>query len=114
MINYLMYAFVVIAAFIVAVFGIQKVNSIPTGKEIETLKEWLKYAVTAAEQALGSGTGQLKLRYVYDLFVDKFPWLAKAISFSRFSEYVDEALVWMRGQLESNTAIAEIVNGEDE
>ena len=37
------------------------------------VKEWLLWAVTQAEQYLGSGTGALKLRYVYDLAVEAFP-----------------------------------------
>lgn len=74
-------------------------------QKIEALKEWLKYAVTYAEKLLGSGTGQLKLRQVYDMAIDQFPWVAKFISFELFSEYVDEALIWMRDQLERNAQI---------
>ncbi|MFR6482019.1 MAG: hypothetical protein ACLUPD_10785 [Anaerotignum faecicola] len=43
----------------------------------EKVKEWLLLAVTEAEKELGSGTGQLKLRYVYDLFLRRFPAVAK-------------------------------------
>ena len=31
-------------------------------KERKNMKNWLLYAVAAAEKALGSGTGELKLR----------------------------------------------------
>lgn len=69
-----------------------------TGK----VKEWLKYAVTLSEKELGTGTGQLKLRQVYDWFCIVFPVFSKILPFSIFSKMVDDALEWMRIQLESN------------
>lgn len=42
--------------------------------------EWLKYAVSMAEKELGKDTGQLKLRRVYDWFIEKFPKLSSEIS----------------------------------
>jgi hypothetical protein len=85
---------------------------IKAGKEatLETMKEWLIYATTLAEKELGSGTGVLKLRYVYDMFLTKFPLFSKLISFETFSEFVDNALVNMRNILEVNSAIDEYVN----
>lgn len=85
----------------------------PCQTKFAAVKEWLKYAVTLAEQELGSGTGQLKLRYVYEWFLEKFKWLAAFISFDTFSELVDEALEWMNNQLESNTAFANFVSGDE-
>ena len=81
----------------------------PRPQQIEALKEWLKYAVAMAEKDLGSGTGQLKLRQVYDAFVTKFGWLAKLISFETFSKYVDDALRWLDGQLDNNESIYKII-----
>lgn len=78
---------------------------LPSNKKIEAVKEWLKLAVVEAEKTLGSQTGQLKLRFVYDLFVQRFPEVAKFISFDTFSVWVDEALDWMKNQLESNDAV---------
>ena len=75
-------------------------------------KEWLKWAVLQAEKALGSGTGQAKLRMVYDLFVEQFPWFATFISFTTFSSWVDEALVWLKDQMNCNTDIHTLVKGE--
>lgn len=72
-------------------------------------KEWLKYAVVMAEKELGSGTGQLKLRFVYDMFVEKFPAFASILPFAIFSKWVDLALEWMRTQLEQNENIKKIV-----
>lgn len=84
----------------------------PREEQIDQLKEWLLYAVVEAERVLGGGTGQLKLRFVYDMFVERFPWLAKVISFDWFSELVDDALEQMRGMLASNKAIKAIVEGD--
>lgn len=75
----------------------------PTTEQISKVKEWLLYAVTAAEKELGSGTGQIKLRYVYDMFIAKFPYLVKVIPFETFSLLVDEALDKFRGMLDTNT-----------
>lgn len=75
------------------------------------VKEWLKYAVTMAEKELGSGTGQLKLREVYDWFLEMFPVFGKIVPFSIFSKWVDLALEWMREQLKNNDNISVFVNG---
>ena len=72
----------------------------------------LLYAVTKAEKELGGGTGQIKLRYVYDMFVARFAWLARVISFEAFSMMVDEALERMKKMLESNKAMQTLVSGE--
>ena len=85
----------------------------PKEEQIEKVREWLLVAVTFAEQKYGSSTGQLKLRYVYDLFIQRFPAIAKVISFDFFSDLVDEALKEMRKMLENNKAIKAIVEGEE-
>ena len=98
-----------LAVFVVKV--VQFVRS-PSDKQIENLKEWLKLAVTEAEAALGSGTGQLKLRDVYDMAVEKFPWVGEFVTFETFSTWVDEALEWMNNQLQSNENVkAYVVDG---
>ena len=66
-----------IAVIIAIVVAVKKFLGLPTEQQLENLKEWLKWAVTQAEKELGSGTGQLKLRMVYDMAVEKFPWLLK-------------------------------------
>ena len=83
----------------------------PTEKQLESIKEWLLWATTEAEKRFGSGTGKLKLRYVYDLFAETFPWLAKIISFETFSKLVDSALGDMNNLLASNNAVQLYVNG---
>lgn len=74
------------------------------------VKEWLLWAVTQAEQYLGSGTGALKLRYVYDLAVEAFPPIKYLVSFSVFSLWVDGALELMREQIKNNPHIKNFVN----
>ena len=81
-------------------------------------KNWLVWAVSEAETALGSGTGQLKLRLVYDMAVERFPIVAKIMPFSMFSKMVDAALKIMNEMIKSNSAIAETITnkieGEDD
>ena len=101
-------AIAVVTAIVVAV---KKFLGLPTEQQLDNLKEWLKWAVTQAEKELGSGTGQLKLRMVYDMAVEKFPWLLKVVPFEEFSMWVDEALIWLNKQLESNKAIIDRVKG---
>ena len=82
----------------------------PSDKQLNKVREWLLYAVTKAEKELGGGTGQIKLRYVYDMFVARFTWLARVISFEAFSMMVDEALERMKKMLESNKAMQTLVS----
>ena len=77
-------------------------------------KNWLVWAVSEAEAVLGSKTGQLKLRYVYDLAVVRFPIMAKVIPFAIFSKLVDAALDVMRDMIENNTSIAEAITKQIE
>ena len=79
-----------------------KFSKEPTEAKIDMIKEWLLYAVTMAEKELGGGTGQIKLRYVWDMFIKTFPALAPLISFDLFKALVDEALEEMRHLLETN------------
>ena len=72
-------------------------------------KNWLVWAVTEAETIFGSGTGQLKLRYAYELAIKRFPTIAKFIPFSLFAKLVDEALVIMRKMIENNGKIADAI-----
>lgn len=81
----------------------------PTTEQLTKVKEWLLYAVTKAEKELGSGTGQIKLRYVYDMFVAKFPFLVQVVAFDQFSVLVDESLDKFRVMLNTNTAVKEYV-----
>lgn len=107
------FLFVALAA-VVAVGGyaVYAFVKMPSDKQMEKVREWLLYAVTKAEQKLGGGTGKIKLRYVYDMFVTRFAWIAKVIPFEVFSDMVDDALEEMREMLEQNKAVQELVNGK--
>ena len=101
-----------VALIVVAGFAVYRFVGLPTKALVAKIKEWLKYAVTMAEKEFGGKTGQLKLRMVYDMFVSKFPSVAKLISFDTFASWVDDALEWMNKQLEANKAIETVVKGE--
>ena len=101
-----------LAIIVVAVVAIINYFNLPTETQIKKVKEWLVYACMEAEKALGGQTGQLKLRMVYDMFLNKFEWLAKVISFEQFSKMVDEALERFKKMLESNVAVKKIVGGQ--
>ena len=85
--------------------------NLPGEAQLTKVREWLLWAVTGAEKELGGGTGKLKLRQVYDLFVTRFSWLARIISFDLFSAMVDDALEDMREMLKNNKAVKELVEG---
>ncbi len=82
-------------------------------KQIEMVMEWLLLAVIEAEKLLGDGTGQVKLRYVYNMFIDKFKYLAMIITFDQFSGLVDIALDKMREMLKNNEKVRNYVGGEN-
>ena len=56
------------------------------------------------------GAGQ-RHRQAYDLFIQRFPALAMAVSFDTFSLWVDEALEEMRKLLKENKTVRELVKG---
>lgn len=99
----------ILAAVGVAVY---RYFNLPSETQLAKVREWLLWAVTEAEKKLGGGTGRLKLRQVYDLFVTRFPWLARIVPFDLFSSLVDDALEDMRDMLKTNQAVKAHVNGE--
>ena len=104
--------YLALTAVVMVVMAVVLVGSfvkLPTKEQIAKIKEWLLYAVTEAEKELAGGTGQLKLRQVYDLFVQRFPAVAAVVSFDTFSLWVDEALGQMRELLAKNEHAAAYV-----
>lgn len=87
-----------------------KFLKMPTDKQIKNIKEWLLFAVIKAEKEFGEKTGVAKLRFVYDLAITKFPFVASVISFETFKIWVDDALDEMKKILKENTAIEKFVN----
>jgi hypothetical protein len=100
---------ITLATIVVVIYFIRNFLSISSDEQIQKVKEWLLYAVAAAEKELGAGTGQLKLAYVYDKFITKFSFLVSTISFEKFSEMVDEVLEQFKEILESNENIEDYI-----
>lgn len=93
--------------------GVYVFINYPTSTKMEKVKEWLLFAVEKAEEEFGSSTGQLKLRYVYNLFITRFPGLSKLISFETFSMLVDEALKKFKEMLIENKNLQKRVYGRE-
>ncbi len=102
--------FAAVVCLVVAVIAVAKFIKTPRPEQLAKVKEWLLLAVMEAEKKFGEDTGVLKLRFVYDLFVTKFPWIAKILSFDKFAALVDEALDEMRNMLDSNKNIEALLN----
>lgn len=83
-------------------------------KDKKNAQKWLLYAVTEAEKEFGSKTGVLKLRFVYNWFLEAYPLLSKLITFENFSQMVDKALEEMRHLINTNMAIFQYVGGYEE
>lgn len=79
----------------------------------KNIKEWLLYAVIKAEKELGSKTGKIKLRQVYDEFIRTFPVLSKFIKFDYFSSLVDLSLIEMKKLLNTNIQCNLYVKGDN-
>ena len=103
----------VVAVIAVAAVGVYKFYKLPTSKQIEKIENWLLYACIESEKALGSGTGNIKLRMVYDGFISKFKFLSTILSFEQFSTLVDEALKQMKELLETNDSVKNYIKGAD-
>lgn len=102
--------FIILICGIAAAAAIYSFIKMSKEQKIKNIKQWLKWAVVEAERQLGSGTGQLKLRLVYNTAINKFPWIVSFVTFETFSDWVDKALEWMNDQLESNEAIKNYIN----
>lgn len=109
--------FLIVAGIAVLVFLVwqgYKLYKKPSAEQIKQIKTWLLFAVMKAENVLGSKTGQLKLLYVYDLFVKQFPVVSKFIPFTVFSTFVEEALIEMKRLMNSNNEIKFVVENKEE
>ena len=102
-----------IAILVVVIYSIYMFIKKPRGQQLTKVQEWLLWAVTKAEKELGGGTGQLKLRYVYDNFVGRFPKIASLISFEAFSLMVDNALAKFNNILASNKKVQNYVGKQE-
>lgn len=95
--------------------AVYKFAGLPTEKQVEKIKEWLIWACIEAERELQSGTGQLKLREVWNMFcaVPAFGVVAKWITFDTFSGWVKDALVQAKEMLIKNGSLATYVYGDN-
>lgn len=84
-------------------------KKLPIQERETKIKAWLLYAVSIAEKNLGSGTGQLKLALVYDMFLSKFPFASRIISFTIFTQLVDKALGKMKEMIDGNKKIEAVI-----
>lgn len=73
-------------------------------KHPQKIKEWLVFACAKAELSLGSGTGMLKLRLVYDMFISQFPIFSKLVSFATFQAWTEEALITFKEWIKNNNS----------
>ena len=101
--------FAIVVALAVAGYTMYKFYHLPSSTQLAKVKEWLIFACMEAEKELGSGTGQLKLRMVYDMFLTKFSWLSKYITFEKFSGLVDDSLTKFKNMLGSNDSVKKLV-----
>lgn len=112
--NYWYILVAILAVIVVAGIVIYNFVKMPRNEQLSKVWEWLLWAVTEAEHELGSGTGQLKLRLVYDMFIGKFPSIAKILTFQSFSDMVDQALKRMETLIETNQQVAKYVGRTEE
>ena len=112
-INYWYIILIIIAAILVGGYMIYNFIKMPSGEQMKKVKEWLLYAVAEAEKELGGGTGEIKLRYVYDMFITKFLYLSKIITFEAFSSLVDEVLEEFKEMLKTNNNLDDYINGDN-
>lgn len=104
------YVFLCLCAMIA--YGADKVfhfSERPSKIEQNSMLEFLKKAVVDAEIEYGRGTGELKLRAVYSMVVNKYHWVALFVPFETFKKMVDEAIDWMNDQIVTNGYIQDYI-----
>ena len=111
-VNYWWVLVIAVAVIVVGGYTLYVFIKMPKSSQIAKVKEWLLYAVAQAEKELGGGTGQLKLGYVYDMFIAKFSYLVQVISFEYFSDLVDEVLDKFKDILSANKAVQMYIESE--
>lgn len=109
MINDIILALVIVAIICILIAWFLKLGK---EKQLKVITEWLLLAVIKAEKELGDGTGQVKLRFVYDLFIDKFRFASMFISFNQFSALVDSALVIMKEMISNNDQVKNYISNK--
>ena len=118
MINFLadnwFYLIILIAIIVIIARLVYQFFKDPSSVDLSKVQEWLLWAVMQAEKQLGGGTGQLKLRYVYDMFIARFPAISKVLTFEAFSIMVDIALAKLNEMLQNNKKVQAYVYGVEQ
>lgn len=109
MVNDIILALIIIAAICLFIVWFLKLGK---ERQLKVITEWLLLAVIKAERELGDGTGQVKLRFVYDLFIDKFRFASMFISFNQFSILVDSALEVMKEMISNNDQVKNYISNK--
>lgn len=109
MVNDIIIALIIIAAICLFIVWFLKLGK---ERQLKVITEWLLLAVIKAEKELGDGTGQVKLRFVYDLFIDKFKFASMFISFNQFSILVDSALEVMKEMISNNDQVRNYISNK--
>lgn len=78
------------------------------------IKEWMLWAVSKAEIYLGTGTGKIKLRFVYDMFISRFKFISVFMTFDRFSKMVDSALDSLKELMDKDIDVELLVRKDNE
>ena len=102
------------AIFVVIMEVVRVVSAIKTNTKednLKMIKSWLLSIIVNAEKVYGGKTGKVKLSYVYGLFIEKFPKLAKIITFETFSALVDEVLKINENFIENTGTTVNLGNG---
>lgn len=100
------------AVILVGYTAVAKFLALPRKDQEEKIAAFLLHAVTMAEKEFGSGTGRLKLSFVYNAFLEKFGWLALICPYEKFAALVEEVLKEARVLWEQNANIKQIVQGD--
>lgn len=110
------YIYIGILALVIAcIWLVYRFFCLPTEKRLQKVREWLIWACIEAEKALKSGTGQLKLRTVWNEFlsVPAFSIVSRFITFDKFFDLVDEALLIVKCMIVQNPNLAEYVYSDN-
>jgi len=108
--EYLKVIAVSLIALMILVLAVVKFCQKSREEKIDIVIHWLRVIVYEAEEALGGGTGQLKLARVYRITIDRFPWIAKLYSYDDFNnKLVKPTLEWLNVQMASNENVKKLL-----
>ena len=109
LINYWYFIVIVIAILVISGVFIFNFLQKPSEQKLQNIKEWAIYACALAQAHLGSGTGQLKMRETYDMFISRFPDLVKIVPFEMYKNIAESALLEFKKMLENNPKVKELI-----